>query len=161
MNDLNINQILVQLVSFAILFFLLKFFVWNKVQVILKERREKIKKDLDNIDSVKKEIEILKKDYLEKLNNIDEISKKKIEEAVKKGKDLAENIIASSNQESERMIKKAKQEIMLEINKNKEEMKNSIIELSFAITKKILEKEIDEEKNREIIEKFLKELEKC
>jgi len=161
MNDLNINQVIVQLISFSILFFLLKFFIWNKVQIILKERREKIKKDLENIDSVKKEIEILKKEYNDKINHIDEISKLRIEEAVKKGKDLAENIIASSNLEAEKMIKKAKQDIMLEINKNKEEMKNSIVELSFSITKKILEKEIDEKKNKKIIEDFLKELEKC
>lgn len=161
MNDLNINQIIVQLISFSILFFLLKSFVWNKVQIILKERREKIKKDLENIDSVKKEIEILKKEYNDKISHIDEISKLKIEEAVKKGKALAESIIASSNLEAEKMIKKAKQDIMLEINKNKEEMKNSIVELSFSITKKILEKEIDEKKNKKIIEDFLKELEKC
>ena len=110
---------------------------------------------------MQKDIELLKKEYSEKLHNIDEISKMKIDEAVKNGKILAENIISSANQESEKMIKKAKQEIMLEINKNKEEMKNNMIDLSLSIAKKILEKEIDEEKNKKIIEDFLKELEKC
>lgn len=157
---INPTQILIQIISFLILFFVLKIFVWKKIMSFLEQRKEKIKNEFENIENLKKEISSIKETYEKNISNIEEISFKKIQEGINEGNKIADDIKNKASIEAQKIIDKAKQDIKFEITKAKEDIKNQIIDLTILSTKELLEKEIDENEDKKIIEKFLEEIDK-
>jgi F-type H+-transporting ATPase subunit b len=155
---INPTQILIQIISFLILFFVLKIFVWKKIMSFLEQRKEKIKTEFENIENLKKEVSSIKETYEKNISNIEEISFQKIQEGINEGNKIADDIKNKASIEAQKIIDKAKEDIKFEIIKAKEDIKNQIIDLTILSTKELLEKEIDENEDKKIIEKFLEEI---
>ncbi|MDD4531271.1 MAG: F0F1 ATP synthase subunit B [Candidatus Pacebacteria bacterium] len=147
-----------QIINFAILFFVLKTFIYKPFLNLLKSRREKIEEGInksieaDNrlgkIDELKSAIE--KKGEEEKkkiLSKAEEEAKKRVEESTKKAEEERSALLAKARKEAEDLKEK-----------EKEETKKQTIDNAFALAEKLLKEEIDEKKGKQITEEFLKKL---
>ena len=147
-----------QIINFAILFFVLKYFIYKPFLNLLKTRREKIEeginksiqaeKELSKIGEMKSELERISEEEKKKvLIKAEDEAKKRLEEANKKAEDEKSAILAKARKEAEDL--KAEEE---------EATKKKTIENAFAITEKLLKENIDEKKGKQIAEDFLKKL---
>jgi len=147
-----------QIINFAILFFVLKTFIYKPFLNLLKSRREKIEeginksieadKRLGKIDELKSAIE--KKGEEEKkkiLSKAEEEAKKRVEESTKKAEEERSVLLAKARKEAEDLKEK-----------EREETKKQTIDNAFALAEKLLKEEIDEKKGKQITEEFLKKL---
>ena len=147
-----------QIINFAILFFVLKTFVYHPFLNLLKSRREKIEEGInksieaDNrlgkIDELKSAIE--KKGEEEKkkiLSQAEAEAKKRVEESTKKAEEERSVLLVKARKEAEDLKEK-----------EKEETKKQTIDNAFALAEKLLKEEIDEKKGKQITEEFLKKL---
>ena len=72
-----------------------------------------------------------------------------------KAEKVYEEIVNEANQEAKIIIERAKVEINREKEKVEDNLKREAIELAIELSKKVIEKNIDEEKNRELIGEFI------
>lgn len=160
MEGLNIDwKILIgQLINFAILFFVLKSFVYAPFLSLMKKRREQIE---DGINKSKEAEENLNKirEVKEKADKENEEKKKEIIlDAERQGKEKISEAILLAEKERESLLLKAQKEAEEIKEKEKEKMEKIVIDNSFALAEKVLKENIDQEKNKEVTEEFLKSI---
>ncbi|MDP1854356.1 MAG: F0F1 ATP synthase subunit B [Candidatus Omnitrophota bacterium] len=155
---LSTNEIVAQVISFLILFFILRAFAWKKILLLLDARREKIASEFQKIEEAKEEISKLKSDYNEKLERIDELAQVKIQEAVSQARHIAQEIREKAAADSRIILKKAEENIELELSKAKEVLKDKVIDLTIGATEYIIKEKLTSEKDKKLISEFLDEL---
>ncbi|MBT3508170.1 MAG: F0F1 ATP synthase subunit B [Nitrospina sp.] len=152
------------LLSFAILFFLLKKFAFPPILEALEEREKKIRKDIEDSEKLKEDAQTIKKDLEETLK----AAHGKAETIVQLAQDEAKKFQEKNLQETEAKVrqvqKDAEQEIQSSRDKLLQEMRSYTAALTIASTEKFLKKALgDEDKKRlveESIEQVIQELEK-
>ena len=145
---INWKIFLAQLINFGIVFFVLKKFAFSPMQKMLKERKSKIDKGLDDAKRLESELEMARENY---------------KEEIQKAKQEANQIIAEAQRQHNVIIQKASEESQKakkEIQERKEEMmaeiKKEAVELSILGVSKFLDGNINTEENRSFIEKIIK-----
>ena len=151
------------LVSFALLFFLLKRFAFPPILEVLEERENKIRSEIDEAEKLRHEAEELKADLGRELKNAHEKANTIIQMAGDESKKIQEKSIQETQAKVRQMQNDAEQEIQITRNKLLNEIRSYTAALTIASTEKVLKKSLnDEDKNRlidESIEEVLREME--
>ena len=151
------------LVSFALLFFLLKRFAFPPILEVLEERENKIRSEIDDAEKLRHEAEELKADLGRELKNAHEKANTIIQMAGDESKKIQEKSIQETQAKVRQMQNDAEQEIQITRNKLLNEIRSYTAALTIASTEKVLKKSLnDEDKNRlidESIEEVLREME--
>ncbi len=157
---LSANEIVAQVVSFLVLFFLLRAFAWKRILALLDERRERIASEFKKIKDEKDAAGKMKADYEEKLRSLDDAARDRIQEAVLDGKKRADGIKKAAHEEAQKIIERAKADAGFERLKAKEELKGEVIDLVLSATEHLLGEKVTEEKDRRIVKDFIEEIDK-
>ena len=151
------------LVSFALLFFLLKRFAFPPILEVLEERENKIRSEIDDAEKLRHEAEELKADLGRELKNAHEKANTIIQMAGDESKKIQEKSIQETQTKVRQMQNDAEQEIQITRNKLLNEIRSYTAALTIASTEKVLKKSLnDEDKNRlidESIEEVMREME--
>ena len=144
------------LVSFTILYLILRKFAWGPILAAVKEREESIKAALDAADNAKKEMENLKADN-EKILNEAKIER---ETMLKEAREMKSKLISDAEDEAKikakKMVEAAKTAIQNEKNSAMNELKNTVVDLSVGIAEKLISEELaDKDKQLKMIEEIL------
>ena len=152
------------LVSFALLFFLLKRFAFPPILEVLEERENKIRSEIGDAEKLRHEAEELKADLGRELKNAHEKANTIIQMAGEESKKIQEKSIQETQTKVRQMQNDAEQEIQITRNKLLNEIRSYTAALTIASTEKVLKKFLnDEDKNRlieESIEEVLREMQK-
>jgi F-type H+-transporting ATPase subunit b len=140
-------------ISFAILFFMLKKFAFPTILAALDDREKKIRGDIEASEKLKQDVEKIKIDLEEKLA----AAHGKAEAIVQLAQDEAKKIQEKIVQETEAKVKQVQREA-------EQEIRSYTAALTIASTEKFLKKALDDsDKKRlvdESIEQVIQELEK-
>ena len=144
------------LVSFIILYLILRKFAWGPILAAVKEREESIKAALDAADNAKKEMENLKADN-EKILNEAKIER---ETMLKEAREMKSKLISDAENEAKAkaktMVEAAKTAIQNEKNSAMNELKNTVVDLSVGIAEKLISEELaDKDRQLKMIEEIL------
>ena len=144
------------LVSFIILYIILRKFAWGPILGAVKEREESIKAALDAADNAKKEMENLKADNEKILNE----AKTEREAMLKEAREMKSKLISDAENEAKAkaktMVEAAKTAIQNEKNSAMNELKNTVVDLSVGIAEKLISEELaDKDKQLKMIEEIL------
>lgn len=147
-----------QVVNFGTLFLVLWYLLYKPLKKIMKEREERVQESLERADTLeeksKKMEEEFKHQMTEQREEIEGIHKRAREEGKRLQKELKEH----AEKESERILEEARSGAKEE---RKEILKSAEKEIGKAaalVAGKILEKEIDADKQKELIGEALKSL---
>ncbi len=147
------------LVTFILVFTILKKFAWKPIVQALKEREDNIRGGLENAEDAKNQLANVKV----KSDKI--ISEAKIErdQLIKKGREIKEQIITEAREEAEVESKKILEAARKLIEEEKiaaiNEIKVQIASLSVEIAEKILRKQLqDDNQQRELLHNLLDDL---
>ena len=146
------------LVSFIILYLILRKFAWGPILGAVKEREESIKAALDAADNAKKEMENLKADNEKILNE----AKTERETMLKEAREMKSKLISDAENEAKAkaktMVEAAKTAIQNEKNSAMNELKNTVVDLSVGIAEKLISEELaDKDKQLKMIEDILED----
>ena len=155
----GIGLVFWQIVVFAMLFILLATFVWKPVTEALRAREGMIEDSLQAAELAKEEMEQIKADneYLLQEARIerDEIIKK----AVEVSGQIKEDAKSETKKIADKMIGDAKSAIETEKKAALSEVKNLVSSLSLEIAEKVIrEKLSDDNSQKALVEKFIKEV---
>lgn len=153
--SINLWQMLVSLANLVILFLLVKKFLYKPVKKMLKNRQNTIEGDYAKANEAKQKALDDKKAYEDKLSEAHTEADGVIQSAVSIAKLRENEIIAEAKQRADGIIRKAEEDAALELKKAEESIKQEIVGVGTLLAKKILEKEIDEESNKELVDAFI------
>ncbi|MCP4726071.1 MAG: F0F1 ATP synthase subunit B [bacterium] len=147
------------LITFFILFLALAKFAWPQILKAMEDREERIRTSIDDAEKAREEAEKIKAEYKDMIDN----AKKESAEIIKQGADKAEKVreelVEKAREDAAGIIEKTKRELELERDKAVSEMKERAIDLSVAISAKIITSALDEEKQKELARQAIQEME--
>jgi F-type H+-transporting ATPase subunit b len=153
--EINLGIIIASTINFFIFYFILKKFVFNKTLVIINKRKteveeafKKARDEEERAEQIKKEHEVNIKRYKEEglrlvesfKDKADKVYLETVEEATKEASLVRERAIVDAEREKQKAEK---------------EIKSEIVNLSLKFAEKALEKEINEEEHKRLIDDFI------
>ncbi len=156
---IDIPLIVAQAVNFFILLALLYFFGFKKILKMLDERSQKIKDSVEQADLVKAEAGRAEEENKKKLEAAAKDGQEAISRAMRAGEDARQRAQEEAKEEAAGLIDKARQEIERERNAVIGELRSEFADLAIVAAEKVIEKSLDKESHRELIDKVLDESE--
>lgn len=147
---------IIQILATLVLFLFVRFFLWNTIMNILNKRKEAEAHALEEKDEMIAETAKLKKEAETIISNsqieAEQIKQQKLQEALDEGNE----IITKANEVANKKMEDAEANIEQQYQDMQNQIKEEIINTAYLLSQKITEKEIDEKKNKEIIDNFFK-----
>lgn len=156
--DVDFSQIFVQMLGFLLMLWVLKKFGWKPILDHLEERKERIRSELEFVESQKNAVNTLVADYQEKLGNIEEEGRRRIKEAIAEGQTIALEIQAKAQESIKEAQHKIQTNIHLEIEKAQGQLKDQIVQTVIAVTEKLVQKTLKENEDQKLIEGFIEKV---
>lgn len=157
---LNTNEIIAQIISFLILFFVLRAFAWKRILKLLDTRKERIASEFKRIEEDRKSTDVMRAEYEDKLKSIEASARAKMAQAVLDAEKLKQELKEDARKEARKIIEHAQSDINLEIVKAKEVLKDEITDLVLDATTHLLEEKMTEKEDRKVIKDFLEGVDK-
>ena len=155
----DFQQILSQVLSFLILLWILRRFVWRPLLTILDQRRAHIEEELRQAAQRKAELAQLQEDYTRRIATIEGEARAKIQQAILEGKRIAIEIQEQAREQAQSIFEKSKETMELELAKAKVVLRDQVAAMTVEATQQILRRKLDEKTDRQLVDDVLAELE--
>jgi len=143
------------LVTFAVLYLILKKFLFEKVHDFMQAREQKVRDQFDNAEAANTLAEQHLAEYKEKLDNIEIERRGVLKDARTTADQRAHEIIREANERAAEIVKQAGLDAERERVKLAEEMRREIAMLAIYAAEKIIEKEMDEKEQMLLIDEII------
>ena len=153
--SIDLTTIIATLLNTLILFLILKHFLFDKVNKVIKDRQEEIRASYDRADEAEKNAQKLEADYNEKIGQAKQESAEIIREATKKAQVRADEIIDEARVEAKGIRTNAENEIEREKKIAVNAIKDEISQIAFSAAAAVVEKDLTSEDNERLIETFI------
>ena len=156
--SVNIWQIIISICNLLILFIILKKLLFKPVQKMLAQRQGIIDKSLEEAKQADEEAQKSKKLYEEKLKGADDEAAGIISEAKNRAQRKSDKIVAGAKEKADDIVSRARADAELEVKKAQSQIKHEITEVSALLSEKILEREINTDDHKRLIDSFIENL---
>lgn len=156
--SVNIWQILISLANLTILFLLVKKFLYKPVKKVLEQRINEIDSHYDAAKQAEDEALKNKQQYEEALLGAKDEADSIIKAAAEKAMRRSETLTAEAEEKASRILRQAEQDAALEREKAADSIKKEIVEVSSALSKKLIEREINTDDHKALIDSFIEEI---
>ena len=156
--SVNIWHIIISLCNLAILFFVIKKFLYKPVRKTLAQRKKTIDDKYISADEMIDKALKSKDEYEEKLKNAEAEAQEIIKKVADTADERSKEIVSSAKGEANRIIDRAQNEAELEKKKARQEIKDEIVDVSSLIAEKLLQREINDDDHKRMIDSFIEEI---
>jgi F-type H+-transporting ATPase subunit b len=143
------------LVTFVILFIILGKLVFPKITAAVEAREKALE---EAIEGAKRDREAAARALAEQQQQI-EAARNEAQKIIVEGREVGEKVrvqmIEETQQQQQQMLERARREIEQEKERAIAEMRREAVELAIAGASKVIEKNLDDQANRKIVESFL------
>ena len=146
------------IIAVFVLFLIASYFLFNPVREMMAKRQEKIKGELDSAARDMEDAASLKKQYEEKLKNINIEAEAILSDARKRALENENKIVAEAKQEAARIIDRARVEAGLEKQKAADDVKREMVVLASIMAGKVVKASIDTTVQESLVNETLKEI---
>jgi F-type H+-transporting ATPase subunit b len=147
-----------QLISTFILFYFLKRLVWKPMQELLEKRKDVIVGELESAKTLNENAKRDKELSQLELAKVKDDSIRMIELAKVQANEARENILKEAAKEAQYKVQKAEKEIERERVLAEKEIKARAIEIGFSVAEKLVNENLDDQRNRKMVESFIDEV---
>jgi len=146
--------------TFLLLLFLLRKFAWKPILTALKQRELAIKESLEQAEKAKEEAKKILSQNEANLAKAEEESKKIIEQSRLYAENLKQQILSESKSQAKKLLDDASLEIERKKIAALDELKIQIAQIAVDAASKILRENLDSEKNKNLVQNYIKEISK-
>lgn len=144
-----------QICNLLIQMLIFKKFLFKPVQAIIAKRKEEVGQLYTEAETAKQSAEHDKAEYSQKLLAANEEASSIVKTATERAGRQSDEIVSEAQQKAQAMLKKADSDIAQERVKVMNEVKNDISQMALDIAEKVVEKEINAEDHKALIEGFI------
>ncbi len=149
-----------ELIAFIVFIFILGKFAWRPMLNALQERENSIRDSLDAAENAMNKAEKISKENDAALREAEIMAQKIRKEAVEEAELLRVDRIEKAKKEADELVEHARNTIEQEKKRALIELRKEVADLAIRAASTILDAELDAEKNRKLVNNFLKDLSK-
>lgn len=157
MLDVDIWNFIWSAINIVLLFILLKIFLFKPINKIMDERTKSIQNAIDNAAKTREEAEELKQQYEDSISE----AKAEADRIIMKAHEDAETekaaMMKKSQEEADQIVSAAGKTIENERRRVLQEAQTQIADLAIEAASRIIGENLDDEKNRRLVDEFLSE----
>jgi len=153
--NLDFAVIGTNIVGFVIVVLVLRKYAWGPILGMLDERRDKIAGDFAEAESARTSAEKIKGDLEAQLAEIKILEREKVQEATRRGEELAEKIRSEADAKAHALVEKAHHDIEMETRKAQMGLRDQVVDLALRSSEMLLKKELDDETHRKLIRDYI------
>jgi F-type H+-transporting ATPase subunit b len=146
------------LICFAITFFVLKRFAFGPIQKTIDERRERIRKSVEEADNAREEARSLLEQHRALIANAKGEAAEILADARKVGDAQIERVKLEAEAERERRLAETTRQIEAETKRSLDLIRSEVADLTLAATARVTGKVLDAEDQRRLIDEAIAEL---
>jgi len=154
--QVNVPTLVIQIVNFIILFFALKVVLYEPMLKAIAERKDKVKKELDEAESVNREAKALKEQYDVKLRGVQQEASEIVASANKEGERRKSDLVEEGRKEAHFLVEKGRTELVREQQQALGELRGRVVELSVEMATRLFRDALTPDQHRALVEQFLK-----
>ena len=154
----KLPQLLTTALGFIFFVWILGKFAWGPILDLLDERRGKIDGDYTAAEANLAESEKLRVEFESKLTDIKAIEREKVQEAVKRGEDIAGGIESKARDHAEETRRKSEQDIELDTQKAQIQLRDSVVAMAIGAAEKVVDERLDDDLHRKLITEYIDNL---
>ena len=157
LNQLNITPALLitQIIGFLILMVVLHRVFTTKVFSLLDERRDNIKRAYDQLDADRAAMDALRRQYEQRLADIEAEERAKIQAAVQEAQVLRDNLVADARQQAEAIITQGRNESERERQAAFLEMRQQIVALAINAAGRVVGENLNDARQVKLVDDFI------
>jgi F-type H+-transporting ATPase subunit b len=157
LRDLHIEPRLIPVmgVGFLLLYWILSKFLFRPIHGMLERRQEHINERLDQVEREKDEMVRTRGEYEQRLANVEQEGRAKIQAAIKEAQATKEEIVAEARARADSVIESAHYEIEQQKERTKIELSDYVVKLSTTLAGKLIGEEMNEERHRRLVREFI------
>lgn len=126
----------------------------------LEERESRIKESLETAENALEKAEQISKDNEKAMRKAEKKAQKIRKEAIEEAEKVREERIKKSKNEAEQIIEDARNTIEQEKKLAMQELRDEVAKLAVKSASKIIDSELDEQKNSKLVDQFIDDLSK-
>ena len=150
--------LLAQFINFAILVFVLWKFGYKPIMNFLDERKKKIEQGVEDAQKATEKLEQMEVKEKEVIANAKKEAIAIIDQAKEDADKKRQEMIAKAKEEVKTVIDQEKAKIKAEREETTKQIKKEVGELIAVAVEKVVDERLDQDKDRKMIEKVLKEV---
>ena len=156
--QINGGLILWTLVIFGIMLFLLSKTAWPAILKQVEDREARIRQQLDDAAKANAEAQRLLAEYQGQIAKAKAEAQDLLAQGRLAGEKLREEMVSKGRDEQEELLQRARREIALERDRAVAELRKEAVELSIAAATKVIEKNVDTDADRKLVQDYLASL---
>ena len=125
---------------------------------VLKARQNEIESQYANAENAQREADKNREQWEKTLSGANSKADEIIKDATDIAKNRGESIVNDAKERAESIVRQAEQDAILERKKATDGIKKEIVEVSGALTSKMLEREINTDDHRTLIDEFIEKI---
>lgn len=154
---INFTLIVQMLVFIAFVWFTMRF-VWPPLEGALRERQNKIADGLAAAERGQRELELAQHRVKDELKHAKNQAAEILEKAHRRGNQLVDEAKVEAREEALRIAKLAEEQLALEVNQAKEQLRKRVASLAVAGAEKIIKRELDEKTSQDLLDNLIEEI---
>ena len=154
---LNGATFLAQLITFGVLFILLRMFAFKPILKMLDDRSHKVKESIEQIETVREEAAQAQADNEKQIVAARKEGQEVTAQALRAGEELRQKAQEDAKKDAETIIEKAQAEIQREREEAIDELRKEFADLTILAAGKVIDQALDEKADRQLINKTLEE----
>lgn len=156
--SVNLWDILISFGNLLLLYWLAKRFLFKPVQRVLAKRQEELDAQYANAAQAQTQADENRAMWESRLSGAQDEANSILQNAVETAKNREARILADAHARAEGIVSAARTEAELEMQNAADGVRRSIVEVSGALTEKMLEREINTEDHSRLIDSFLQDM---
>jgi len=154
---INLPTLLAQIINFGILFGLLYLVAYKPIMSKLDERSRRIKESMEQTELIKRQAEHAEEEVKKQLETAGKEGMEIMARAMHAGEEMRQKAQQEAKQDAETIITRARAEIQQERDRAIDELRKEFADLTIMAAEKVIDKSLDKQAHRELIDKVLEE----
>ncbi len=156
--ELSLSLFIATLIAFGIIFLAVYFLLWDKIKDGLDKRQKNVAANIAIANYKAAQAEKNYKVSEKEIATAEAQGKEIISESKKKGTAAKKEIVAEAKTQSEDILVQAREQLERERQQMESQIRKEILETSLLAAEKIIEKELDADANKKMIEELIESL---
>ena len=156
---MGINATLIgQLITFVLLVWFTKRYVWPPITKAMLEREKKIAAGLESAERSKRELEMAEHKALNIIRDAKQEAAQIVDHAHKRSAQIVDEAKEAARVEGKRIVERAQDEIAREVSQTKDQLRKQLASLAVAAAEKIIQRSLDASAQTAILDEFAAEI---
>ncbi|MBA2440820.1 MAG: F0F1 ATP synthase subunit B [Rubrobacter sp.] len=154
----NTSLIFWQLISFAVLLYLLYRYVYPPIRDRILQRQQQIEQAIDEAERTRAEAQELLSEYRRQIEEARGEGRRILDESRKQGEAQLERAKAEAREESDRIIQRSREEIERERDSALQEIRQEVADMVIQASEQVLGRTVDRDEHDRLISQALDDL---